>query len=130
MRAPGRLRAEVTWEAAQNKAFVDYSGDRLHLVDRQTGARVAVELFVGALGASNYTFADVTLTQRGPDFLASHVRMLEHFGGVPAAIVPDQLKSGVTRSCWNAPMSLGAPRQSRRTRCTTAACLTSPTNPC
>ena len=40
------------------------------------------------------------MTQRGPDFIASHVRMLEFYGGVPAALVPDQLKSGVTRSCW------------------------------
>ena len=88
---------------AGERAFVDYSGKKLYLVDRETGECVEVELFVGVLGASNYTFADVTLTQRGPDFLASHMRMLEYFGGVPAAIVPDQLKSAVTRSCWYDP---------------------------
>lgn len=88
---------------AGDKCFVDYSGDRLHIVDAQTGECRPVELFVAALGASNYTFADVTLTQRGADFIASHVRMLEFFGGVPAALVPDQLKSGVTRSCWYDP---------------------------
>ncbi|MBH9779257.1 transposase family protein, partial [Clostridioides difficile] len=37
--------------------------------------------------------------QRGPDGSASHVRMLEYFGGTPSALVPDQLKSGVTRAC-------------------------------
>ena len=88
---------------AGERAFVDYSGKKLYLVDRETGECVEVGLFVGVLGASNYTFADVTLTQRGPDFLASHMRMLEYFGGVPAALVPDQLKSGVTRSCWYDP---------------------------
>lgn len=88
---------------AGDKGFVDYSGDKLHIVDAQTGECHAVELFVGALGASSYTFADVTMTQRGADFIASHVRMLEFFGGVPAALVPDQLKSGVTRSCWYDP---------------------------
>lgn len=93
---------------AGDKCFVDYSGDRLHIVDAQTGECRPVELFVAALGASNYTFADVTMTQRGADFIASHVRMLEFFGGVPAALVPDQLKSGVTRSCWYDPQIHGA----------------------
>ena len=58
-----------------------------------------VELFVATLGASNLTYAEVTYTQRGPDWIASHVRAFEYFGGVPAALVPDQLKSGVTRAC-------------------------------
>ena len=60
---------------------------------------IEVELFVAALGASNLTYAEATRTQQGPDWIASHVRALEYFGGVPAALVPDQLKSGVTRAC-------------------------------
>ena len=51
------------------------------------------------LGASNFTFAEATRSQRGPDFIASHVRALAFLGGVPKAIVPDQLKSGVTKAC-------------------------------
>jgi transposase len=58
---------------AGEKSFVDYSGKRPHLIDRQTGERTYVELFVGVLGASNYTFAEATHTQRIPDFVASHV---------------------------------------------------------
>jgi hypothetical protein len=88
---------------AGDKAFVDYSGVKLHIVDRRTGEVPPVELFVGVLGASNYTFAEATMTQRSPDFIGSHTRMLEYFGGVPAALVPDQLKSGVARSCWYDP---------------------------
>ena len=84
---------------AGDKLFVDYSGKRPHIVDAATGEVIEVELFVAALGASNLTYAEATRTQRGPDWIASHVRTLEYLGGVPAALVPDQLKSGVTRSC-------------------------------
>jgi transposase len=84
---------------AGDKAFVDYSGKKPKIVDPATGEVTDVELFVAALGASNLTYAEATYTQRGPDWIASHVRAFEYFGGVPAALVPDQLKSGVTRSC-------------------------------
>jgi transposase len=84
---------------AGEKLFVDYAGKKPHIVDGKTGEVIEVELFVAVLGASNYTYAEATLTQRGPDFIASHVRALGFLGGVPAALVPDQLKSGVTVSC-------------------------------
>ncbi len=84
---------------AGEKFFVDYSGKKPHIVDPRTGEVSEVELFVAVLGASNYTFAEATLTQRGPDFIASHVRALAFLGGVPAALVPDQLKSGVIVAC-------------------------------
>jgi transposase len=58
-----------------------------------------VELFVAVLGASSFTYAEASASQRGPDWIASHVRALEYFGGVPRAIVCDQLKSGISRSC-------------------------------
>jgi len=89
---------------AGEKLFVDYAGKRPQLVDGKTGERVAVELFVAVLGASNYTYAEATRSQRGPDFIASHVRALEFLGGVPEAIVCDQLKSGVTLSCRYEPV--------------------------
>ena len=84
---------------AGEKLFVDYSGKRPSIVDAATGEVIPVELFVAVLGGSNYTYAEATLTQRGPDWIASHVRTLEYFGGVPKALVCDQLKSGVTRAC-------------------------------
>jgi transposase len=85
--------------AAGDKGFVDYSGKKPRIVDAATGEVTEVELFVGALGASNLTYAEASATQQAPDWIASHVRMLEYFGGVPRALVPDQLKSGVTRAC-------------------------------
>ena len=85
--------------AAGDKLFVDYSGKKPHIVEPLTGEVIAVELFVAVLGASNYTYAEVTASQRGPDWIASHVRALEYFGGAAAAVVCDQLKSGVARAC-------------------------------
>jgi len=84
---------------AGEKLFVDYSGTQPCIWDRQTGERIAVELFVAVLGASNYTYAEATRTQGGPDWIASHVRAFHFFGGVPEAVVPDQLRSGVTIPC-------------------------------
>ena len=89
--------------AAGDKAFVDYSGKKPRIVDATTGEVTDVELFVAVLGASNLTYAEASYTQRGPDWIASHVRTLEYFGGVPGALVPDQLKSGVTRACLYEP---------------------------
>ena len=84
---------------AGEKTFVDYSGKKPQIVDRQTGEVTDVELFVAVLGASSLTYAEATLTQQSRDWIASHVRTCDYFGGVSAVIVPDQLKSGVTRSC-------------------------------
>ncbi len=84
---------------AGEKTFVDYAGQRPSLVDAATGELVPVELFVAVLGASNYTYADATATQRSVDFIQSHTRAVEYFGGVSAVVVPDQLKSGVTAAC-------------------------------
>jgi transposase len=83
---------------AGDKLFVDYSGKRPSIVDATSGERVEVELFVAVLGASNYTYAEATRTQQVPDWLGSHARTFEFLDGVTAAVVPDQLKSGVTRA--------------------------------
>jgi len=84
---------------AGEKLFVDYSGARPKLVDRKTGEIADAELFVAVLGASNYTYAEASLTQRTRDFIESHVRALEYLGGVPELIISDQLRSGVTVPC-------------------------------
>jgi len=57
------------------------------------------ELFVAVLGASNYTYAEATRTQRILDRRASHQRASQFFGGVTTAVVCDQLKSAVTLAC-------------------------------
>src|SRR3989442_8884078 len=81
------------------KLFVDYAGQKPTIIDAATGEVIAVELFVAVLGASNYTYAEAARTQQVPDWIASHQRAFEFFGGVTAAIVPDQLKSGVVLPC-------------------------------
>jgi transposase len=83
---------------AGEKTFIDYSGDGLMLTDTKTVAQKKVELFVAALGGSSYTFAETTLTQTSADWISSHNRMSEFFGGVTELWVPDNLKSGVTKS--------------------------------
>ncbi|MEO5325220.1 IS21 family transposase [Mesorhizobium sp. CC13] len=89
--------------AAGDKVFVDYSGKKVPIVDRKTGEIREAELFLGVLGASSYTFAEVTWTQTLPDWIGSHVRMFAFFGGVPRLIVPDNLKSGVSRASFYDP---------------------------
>jgi transposase len=88
---------------AGEKLFVDYSGKKPRLVDPATGELREVELFVAVLGASNYVYAEATATQKAHDFLGSHVRAFAFFGGVPRVVVPDNLKSGVTRACFYEP---------------------------
>lgn len=80
------------------KLFVDYSGKGPHFINPGTGEVVGCELYVAVMGASNFTYADATLTQRTPDFIASHIGAFEYMGGVPGALVPDQLKTGVSNS--------------------------------
>jgi transposase len=84
--------------APGDKLFVDYAGQTVPITDLYTGERREAQVFIGVLGCSNYTFAEASLSQQLPDWLGSHVRMLEYLGGVPAAIVPDNLKSAVTRA--------------------------------
>ena len=80
---------------AGEKLFIDYAGKKPHIVDPKTGEVIDVELFVAVLGASNYTYAEATLTQRTPDFIASNVRALAFIGGVGRRPC-SQLKSAVT----------------------------------
>ena len=80
------------------KAFVDFSGSLPSYIDTRTGESVDVELFVGVLGFSMFTFAMATESQRVEHWLDANVQMLEYFGGVPQIIVPDNLKSAVIKA--------------------------------
>ena len=84
---------------AGEKLFVDYSGKKPSIIDPKTGQESQVELFVAVLGASDYTYAEATETQKSADWISSHVHTFEYIGGVPGAVVPDQLESGVTKPC-------------------------------
>jgi transposase len=80
-----------------DKLYVDYAGLTMPLIDRATGEIRPAQIFVATLGHSGYTFVDATASQAAPDWLGSHARALSFLGGVPAALVPDNLKSGVTK---------------------------------
>lgn len=73
------------------KCFVDYAGMIVPWIDRHTGEIHDAQIFVGSLGASNFTFVEATASQTLPDWFGSHVRMFEFFGGVPLILVPDNL---------------------------------------
>jgi transposase len=83
---------------------VDFSGNKPHLVDRRTGELIPVELFVGVLGASSYTYAVATRSQRLQDWVRVHIGMAEYFSGSSEIWVPDNLKSGVTKPCSYEPV--------------------------
>ncbi|MFM8453689.1 MAG: IS21 family transposase [Gammaproteobacteria bacterium] len=83
---------------AGDKLFVDYAGDKLSIVDKGTGEVQPVEVFVAILGASQLTYIEASFTQQKEDFVASCENAIHYYGGVPMAIVPDNLKSAVTKS--------------------------------
>ena len=84
---------------AGEKLFIDYCGPTVPIVSPTTGEVRQAQVFVAVLGASNYTFAEATWSQSLPDWLQSHVRAFEFFGGTPALLIPDNLKSGVSKAC-------------------------------
>lgn len=83
---------------AGEKCFVDYAGQTVPVIDRHTGEVRAAQIFVAVLGASSYTYCEATWTQRLADWIGSHVRAFEHFGAVPELLIPDNLRSAVTRA--------------------------------
>jgi len=84
---------------AGEKMFVDYAGQTVPIVDRLSGEIRQAEIFVGTLGASNYTYVEATWDQSLPNWITSHVHAFEYFGGVPHTLIPDNLKSGVSKAC-------------------------------
>jgi transposase len=88
---------------AGEKAFVDYAGHTIPIVDATTGEIRQAQIFVGTLGASNLTYVEATESQSLPDWIGSHVRMYAFFGGVPEVTVPDNLKAGVRQACYYEP---------------------------
>ena len=81
-----------------DKMYVDYAGDKLSIIDQQTGEIQPVEVFVAILGASQLTYVEAVMTQQKEDFIAACENTMHYYNGVPEAIVPDNLKSAVTKS--------------------------------
>jgi len=80
---------------AGDKMFADFTGKKLSIVDKDTGEVQDVEVFVGVLAASHYTYAEATASQKKHDWINANQNAFHYFGGVPSAVVPDCLKSAV-----------------------------------
>jgi transposase len=83
---------------AGDKVFIDFAGEKLSVVNKSTGEIEEVEVFVAILGCSQLTYAEAVMSQRKEDLISACENALHFFGGAPAAIVPDNLKSAVIKS--------------------------------
>jgi transposase len=81
------------------KTFVDWAGPKIPIYDRHSSEVTPASLFVAVLGASSYTFAQATLSQDLPNWIASHIAAFEYFNGTTKLIVPDNPRTGVDRAC-------------------------------
>jgi transposase len=81
------------------KVFVDYAGQTVPIVDPHTGEVHPAQIFIGVLGASNYTYAEAHESQDLVNWIGAHVRMFSFLGGVPEIVIPDNLKAGVKHPC-------------------------------
>jgi len=101
----GRLKPTLRQvHPAGERVFVDFAGRTMEVIDGATGEVHRAEIFVAALGASSYIFAQATWTQSLPDWIGAHVAMLTFIGGVPRQIVSDNLRAGITRACFYEPL--------------------------
>lgn len=82
---------------AGEKLFVDFAGMRMPIVDQATGEVSECEIFVAALGASSFTYAEACEGQDKQSWIEANIHAYEYIGGVPQITVPDNLKAAVTR---------------------------------
>jgi transposase len=79
------------------KGFVDFAGRTVEIISQDGGPSKMAKIFVGVLGYSNYTYVLAVDSEKVPDWVLCHRKWFEHIGGVPRWIVPDNLKSAVTK---------------------------------
>lgn len=84
--------------APGSRLFVDYAGLTMAVTDRRTGEATWAQVFVAALGYSHAIYAEATASQKEADWIGSNTRALAFYGGVPEAIVPDNLKAAVVQA--------------------------------
>jgi transposase len=89
---------------AGDKLLVDYTGQKPSYVNKETGELIEVEVIVAILPCSQYTFVEASPSQKLEDFIGSMNSCLDYLGGVPQVIVPDNLKSAVTKGSKYAPI--------------------------
>lgn len=89
---------------AGDQMYIDFAGDRLEIVDEATAEVKEVEVFVAILPCSQYTYCEAVWSQKKEDLIRACENAIHFYGGAPAAIVPDNLKSAVTRSDRHEPV--------------------------
>jgi transposase len=89
---------------AGEKMFVDFAGKKQSIVDIETGEIIEVEVFVAILASSQKTYVEACYDQKKETWIRLQVNAFEYFGGVTRAIVPDNLKSGITKACKYEPV--------------------------
>src|SRR5215475_10949290 len=110
------------------KLFVDFAGDTVPVFEAATGVQRLAHVFVAVLGASNYTFAEARWSEGLADWIGLYVNALRTIGGVPKAIVCDNLKAGVTATCRDEP-GINRTYQELAEHCGTAILPTRPRKP-
>jgi transposase len=83
---------------AGKELFIDFAGKKLHIVDKATGEKIPVEVFVAILPNSQYTYVEACASQKREDMIKCLSNSLSFYGGVPKAIVSDNLKTAVSRA--------------------------------
>lgn len=83
---------------AGDKMFIDFAGDKLSIIDLDTGEIIPVEVFVAILPCSQLTYVEAVMSQKKEDLIRASENALLYYQGVPSAIIPDNLKSAVTKS--------------------------------
>lgn len=83
---------------AGDKLFIDFAGDKLSIVDADSGEIIAVEVFVAILSCSQLTYVEAVMSQKKEDLITACESALHYFGDTPFAIVPDNLKVAITQS--------------------------------
>ena len=94
-KAEGSMKLE---HEAGKEVYIDFAGKKLHITNRETGELVQVEVFIAILPNSQYTYVEACVSQKREDLVTCMAGALSFFGGVPKAIVSDNLKSAVTRA--------------------------------
>jgi len=95
----GEIKGSVKLEhEAGKEVFIDYTGKKLFITDKETGEQIPVEVFIALLPCSQYTYVEACSSQKREDLILCMGHSLQFFGGVPKAIVSDNLKSAVTRA--------------------------------
>jgi len=95
---PEEIAITVETEPGQ-EAQVDF-GYAGYLYDPQAGVPRKAWVFVMTLGYSRHQFSRIVFNQRVETWLDLHVEAFAALGGVPAVIVPDNLKAAVIRAAF------------------------------